>query len=284
MPKCIICNNNNKFKKKFEILTQCMDCKHIFADLNLDHTKIKQVYSNDYFFGNEYINYINDRKQIEKNASNRIKIIKKHTKNIINKNLYEVGCAYGFFLNSIKTYFNKVSGIDINEEAVNYAKNILKLDVEEGDLISKKNIDIKNYNIFCMFDVIEHLANPDNYIKNIASKSKGETFLYITTGDIDSLNAKIRGKNWRLIHPPSHVHYFSKKTIKLILEKNGFKVISIQYCGYYRNFLTILSKINFIKKYFNFLIKLFVYFKLSNLDIYLNLYDIMFVVAKKDSE
>lgn len=283
MPRCVICNNDKKFNKKFKILTQCLNCSHIFADLNLDFSKIKEIYSNDYFFGSEYINYINDKKQIEKNAINRLNIINKYSKNLLNKNLFEIGCAYGFFLNSAKTLFNKVSGIDVNEKAINYAKKNLGLNVSLGDLISLKKIKLNDYNIFCMFDVIEHLVNPDEYIKKIGLESKKETLLFITTGDINSLNAKIKGKKWRLIHPPSHIHYFSKKTIKLILEKNGFKVLSIEYCGYYRNFSFILNKIHFIKKYFGFIIKFLSFLKLTNLDIYLNLYDIMFVIAKKEN-
>ena len=283
MPKCVICNNSKNFKKKFEILTECIDCSHIFADLNLDDTNIKKIYSNDYFFGDEYINYINDRKQIEKNSLNRLKIIKKYSRNILNKNLYEIGCAYGFFLNTIKSFFNTVSGIDLNEDAINYAKKNLKLNVESGDLLTKKNISLEKNNIFCMFDVIEHLTNPDAYLKKISAETKEGSLLFITTGDIKSINAKIKGKKWRLIHPPSHVHYFSKKTMKLILEKNGFKVLSIEYCGYYRNFISIFNKIEFLKKYFSFIIKLLKFLKLSNLDIYLNLYDIMFIVAKKEN-
>ncbi len=283
MSKCIICKNNKEFKKKFEILTQCLNCSHIFADLNIDFSKVKEIYSNDYFFGSEYINYINDKKQIEKNSFKRLNVIKKYSKNLLNKNLFEIGCAYGFFLNAAKIFFNKVGGIDVNEEAINYARQNLKLNVELGDLISSKKTKLDDYNIFCMFDVIEHLVNPDEYIKKIGLESKRGTLLFITTGDINSLNAKIKGKKWRLVHPPSHIHYFSKKTIKLILEKNGFKVLSIKYCGYYRNFSFILNKNNFIKKYFNFIIKLLAFLKLLNLDIYLNLYDIMFVVAKKEN-
>ena len=282
MPECIICNNKESFRKKYIILLQCMNCSHIFADDNLDEKAIEEIYSNKYFFGDEYINYINDKQQIEKNSKSRLKIIKKYSGKLINKNLFEIGCAYGFFLNSIKNNFKNVSGIEINKDAVEYARDKLDLDVINGDFATNKNISLQKYNIFCMFDVIEHLNNPDKTIKRIATETNDETYIYITTGDIESLNARVKGKNWRLIHPPSHIHYFSKKTIKLLLEKNGFKIISIKYCGYNRNLLSILSKIKIIKNYFSFIIKLIVFLKLSDLNLYLNLYDIMLVVAKKE--
>ena len=281
MSNCIVCDNNKYFKIKFDILKECQACKHIFADLDLNLDEVKKIYSKNYFFGEEYIDYINDKKQIEKNSSIRLKEIQKYINHKIKNNLFEIGCAYGFFLNYSKKLFNKVCGIDINKEGIEYAKEKLNLNVYRDDFLNiNKNI-INDYNIFCMFDVIEHLNNPKEIIKNISLNSKKESLLFITTGDISSLNAKIKGKNWRLIHPPSHIHYFKKSTIKILLEKNGFEVLSIKSCGYYRNLNFIFNKIFYKKRYLNLLIKILSYLKILNLDIYLNLFDIMFVVAKK---
>ena len=88
---------------------------------------------------------------------------------------------------------------------------------------------------------------------------------------------ELRVKEWILIHPPSHIHYFSKKTITLLLEKNGFEVLSIKSCGYYRNLNFMLNKIGIISKYFGFFIKILSKYNLLDYDIYLNLHDIMFI-------
>ena len=68
--------------------------------------------------------------------------------------------------------------------------------------------------------------------------------------------------------------------LEVVYEKS---VLSINYCGYYRNFSFILNKINFLKKYFSFVIKILKFLKILNLDVYLNLYDIMFIIAKKQN-
>lgn len=281
MSDCVVCNNKINFKEKFEILKQCKVCDHIFADIKLDENEIKNIYSDKYFFGNEYINYIEDKKQIKKNSLIRLISIKKYLTNFAHKNIYEIGCAYGFFLDTVKKNFDKVSGIDVNQEAINYASKTLNLDVNCGNFLNVESNILEQYNIFCMFDVIEHLQEPNKFIKRINDYSQKDSLLIITTGDIGSFNAKINGKNWRLIHPPSHIHYFSKKTITKLLNNNGFEVLSINHCGYYRNFSFILNKIKFLTKYFGFFIKILKFFKILNLDIYLNLFDIMFIVAKK---
>ena len=283
MTECVVCENNKNFERKFKILFECCDCGHIFADIDIDFEDVTEIYSDKYFFGNEYIDYISDKAPIEKNALVRNKIIKKYTKNFTNKNLYEIGCAYGFFLNKIKKNYDITKGIDVNENAIIYAKEYLNLNLEHGDFLSKK-IKKDFYNIFCMFDVIEHLSKPNHFIKKINQISKKNTYLFITTGDIKSLNAKIKGKNWRLIHPPSHIHYFSRDSIKKLLEQNNFSIVDIKYLGNYRNIKFIINKIPFLKKNFIWLKKIFKFFNLDKKDIYLNLFDIMFVVAKKNEK
>ena len=57
-----------------------------------------------------------------------------------------------FFLNTVKNNFANISGIDINESAVKYAKDTLKLNVSSEDFLNVEKQKISNIDIFCMFD------------------------------------------------------------------------------------------------------------------------------------
>ena len=281
MTRCVVCKNTLNFTKKYKILTKCKNCSHIFYDNDLNYKDLKKIYSNEYFFGKEYINYIEDKKQVEKNSLKRIKTIKKYIPNLSDKKLLEIGSAYGFFLNIVKNKFRELEGYEINKDAVNYAKKKFQINIFNDNFLDKKFNNTK-FDVCCLFDVIEHLNDPDQYIKKISENSSKNSFIFITTGDINSVLARILGKNWRLIHPPSHIHYFSKRSIEKLLKNNGYEIISNTYLGYYRNLSFILNKLNFIKNNFNWLIKIIDYFNLSKFDIYINVYDIMLVVAKKN--
>ena len=50
----------------------------------------------------------------------------------------------------------------------------------------------------------------------------------ISTGDWESIIARVLKKHWRLITPPQHLFYFSRRTMTSLLEKIGFRVI---YCA-----------------------------------------------------
>ena len=57
------------------------------------------------------------------------------------------------------------------------------------------------------------------FIAKIAEVSSPDALLVLTTGDIGSRLARMRGQKWRLIHPPSHLHYFDRVTVTRLLAK-----------------------------------------------------------------
>ena len=57
----------------------------------------------------------------------------------------------------------------------------------------KWNVKSAQYDIICMWDTIEHLKRPDLFIKKINKVLKKDGLLALTTGDISSIVAKLRG-------------------------------------------------------------------------------------------
>ena len=54
---------------------------------------------------------------------------------------------------------------------------------------------------------------------------KPGALIAITTGDFASLNARVRRTKWRLMHPPSHAHYFSIASMTTMLDRFGFDTV-----------------------------------------------------------
>ena len=118
-------------------------------------------------------------------------------------------------------------------------------------------------------------------MKKISQIVNKNALVEITTGDIKSINAKLLKEKWRLIYPPTQISKFLKKSINEILNNNSFKVIYIVSCSYFRSFLFMASNIKFIKKYFPWIFKLWKILKIPNFGIYLNIFNIMFIIAIK---
>jgi SAM-dependent methyltransferase len=279
MGKCAVCGSSSS-KPFYAGILKCPDCGYVFADLHLSDKDFFELYRRDYFFGDEYSDYVAEKKALQKNFELRLKVLRDFIDPSRHKKLLEVGSAYGFFLEVAKNHFESVQGIDITEDGVRYSRESLNLDVIHADLL-QHDFGKQTFDLVCMWDTIEHLREPGLYLARIAALMEKGSLIAITTGDIGSVNAWLKKDKWRLIHPPTHAHYFSRKTLGRMLDDLGFEVIYKRHCGFYRSVGNVAYNIFVSRKKWGWIYNLMLRSGLTSLDFYLNLYDIMYVVARK---
>lgn len=132
----------------------------------------------------------------------------------------------------IEEVSKKVIGIDVDKNAISFLKK-LGIKIYYGDIVENKYaIDLTKYNfdIILFPDVIEHLDCPKKALLNIKKLMKRKTRLILTTPNAHCKNTLIdiiRGNE--RVHD-DHKFWPSRKTIKVLLEKNGFKIIKMFLC------------------------------------------------------
>ena len=280
---CLVCTASPMLQsKRYAGLLVCDSCGFITADMHITEEEAEKLYGKDYFHGQEYSDYTRDKTIIQKNFSHRLKTLGRFIKDS-HSNLLEIGCAYGFFLDLSKDLFKSVKGIDISADAVEYAVNVLKVNATAGDFTET---EATAYDICCMWDTIEHLREPDRFIEKISAEISTGGLLAITTSDIGSFNARIRGKKWRQIHPPTHLHYFSVKTLKRLLDRCGFDTIHISHPANIINVETALYTILCLKRgkteLYERLTKIIRKIKIIPMNVPVNFFDTMYIIARKN--
>ena len=275
--QCNICANET-FKQSFPGLIQCIHCDFITANTSLTSEDIRLLYGAQYFSGEEYADYIGDKKVIQKNLSNWLKLIRKYKQSGI---LIEIGSAYGFFLEIASKHF-QVSGYEVSESAATYSNDVINVRTYNTDFLDDTEIPANSVDLAVMWDVIEHLPDPAAIIQKLQYILKPNGHLFITTGDIDSKLAKSQGSKWRMIHPPSHLQYFSKTTLTKLLNSKGFEVIDVKYPGYWRSLGQILHGLFILgsNEKDSIIYKLLRNVVPRRFGVYLNTYDIMLITAK----
>ena len=275
---CLVCGGKYQ-PSSLPGLFQCASCGFISADLNIPDEELRALYSEDYFHGQEYLDYVAEEESLRLNFANRLATLKSLAPTWSNADLFEVGCAYGFFLDEVKKQVRVASGIDVSADAIRYAVERFDVDARCGDYL---NTDLRRQvDVVAMWDTIEHLKRPDLFIKKLASDIKPGGLLAITTGDIGSLNARLRGAAWRMIHPPTHLHYFSVPTLSALLARNGFDVVHVSHPGNSRRIRSVLYILLALKMKRPGLYAALAKLPMTGARITVNLYDIMFVVGKR---
>lgn len=276
-PACLVCGGRFA-PAAIGGLVQCTGCGFVSTDLALSHEELSRLYTSRYFLGGEYRDYPAERPLIERQFRRRLQTLLRFVPDAEHKNLFEIGAAYGFFLSVAGPAFQRAEGIDISTDAAAAAR-AAGLRVESGDFL-RAPISAP-LDVVCMWDTIEHLARPDLYLAKAASLMPSGAVIAISTGDIGSAVARLRGARWRQIHPPTHLHYFSRRTLARLLDRHGFEVRHVEYHGLYRSVDTIAFIILTIRHRQHALYRRLKQAGLLDWTLYLNLYDTMFVAASK---
>jgi SAM-dependent methyltransferase len=274
--RCLVCDGLLATSPLAGLL-RCVDCGFVTADAEIDATDFAALYGNDYFHGSEYLDYIQERDSLRLNFGRRLPILATFAGGLQGKSLLEIGCAYGFFLELAAEQGLRARGIDIAADGVRYARENLGVRAEHGDYLRLK---LDPVDLIAMWDTVEHLPRPDLFIEKAAADLRPGGLLAITTGDIGSLNARLRGRRWRMIHPPTHLHYFSVPTLTRLLGRHGLDVVHTSHPGVSRRLHSILYIVLAHRLRAAGLYRAATRI-LPNLPLTLNLFDIMFVVARR---
>lgn len=140
--------------------------------------------------------------------------------------LLDVGCGMGFMLNRFRELGWDTCGVDISTYASEHARNKLGLKVYTG-VPEELNLPENYFDLVTIVLAIEHMPNPKGTLERLHSLIKPGGIIVVTTHDIDGLWPRIIKDRWRHFNIPEHLHFFSKGTLKRMLEKAGFSTFRV---------------------------------------------------------
>lgn len=152
------------------------------------------------------------------------------------KNILDIGCFDGTFLSLIKNRNNRLYGLDASDYAVKQSVK-KKITVKQFFFDDTTKIPFKSgyFDLIIAGEIIEHIYDTDFFLEEISRLLKKNGLLLLSTPNIASLGRRILlllGINPIIeispneIDSPGHIRYFTFKTLKWLLEKHSFKILS----------------------------------------------------------
>jgi 2-polyprenyl-3-methyl-5-hydroxy-6-metoxy-1,4-benzoquinol methylase len=206
---------------------RCTSCRTLFVHPYPSAAETSSIYSEDYFCGGGsfggYTDYEEDKKAMEGTFRAILRRLERQNPN--RGRLLDVGAATGYFVALAREAGWDAIGIEISSYAVQTAKKKSR-PVEEGTLLSFHSSE--KFDAMTLWDVFEHLTNPEEHLRAIRRILKPGGSLMLITPRADALWARCLGARWHLLIPPEHVICYSADGIRKILREQGFEVNSIE--------------------------------------------------------
>jgi SAM-dependent methyltransferase len=222
--RCPVCSSASRslFLTKFEIpIYRCLECRVGYAGL---HPRVfDDVYSQDGYLEVTLDAYDKSRKyRQERFGRERVEIIKKY---VTEGRLLDIGCGSGWFLESAGEFF-RCEGVEFGDALRQWTKR------QYGFRIYKTAEEASGpFDVITAFDVIEHVPDPVETLKQVARLLRPGGIGLIYTPNFDSLAFLAVQEQNNLICPPQHLFYFNRSSFLKCCELAGLELVHFETKG-----------------------------------------------------
>jgi len=274
--KCPLCGEADEkelFYKDSWRIVHCSNCKLVYVNPRVNEEQSKKLYNQQSISPMEY--YKENEEGDYKTFKKRLKIVEKYAKK---GKMLDIGCNIGTFLKAAKESGWDCYGTDINKKVKGecikkgikfYAKPLQKIKF-------KGNF----FDVVVMDDLIEHVHSPKSLLKEVVRILKPGGLIFIVTPDVESVTFKVLKKRWHHLKPKEHIVYFSRVTIRRLLEIYDLKIVFMKNVGRCRKVGTIITKAESLSKIAR-LLKKIIPKRINEKIIPLNTLDELCIIAKK---
>lgn len=140
------------------------------------------------------------------------------------KSLLEIGSATGFFLDEARQAGFSVAGIEISDEGVKYAKDLLDLSIWKGNFLDYPVGPDTQVDVIASFFTIEHISDIEAVWNKIDSLLKPGGGLLLALPSFNGPSFQTDPKNWFLTHPEDHFYDYDPASLKNVLKQMGYEV------------------------------------------------------------
>tara|TARA_B100001057_G_scaffold495411_1_gene594381 strand:- start:4838 stop:5752 length:915 start_codon:yes stop_codon:yes gene_type:complete len=257
---------------------ECTKCKIIFSELifKMDKNEIEKNYQD--VADDKYISQIRFKKYYFEKLFNKIS-------RFINKDMdvLEIGSYYGVLGSVLKDKVKNYSGLELSSHGTDYAKNNYGLNIYNETIENHLKKKIK-YDLIIMADVIEHFSDPFGMLAQINKLLNQNGKLILTTFNIESLYAKITGRNYHWIIP-FHMVFFSDRTLETFGKNNNLKLVKVLNDPRYVSFGYLMEKLNLIFPSIGFIFKFLSTINLlKNINVKIDLKDLKIYYFEKTND
>lgn len=141
--------------------------------------------------------------------------------------MLEIGCASGSFLHHMAQRGWDVEGIEYSPTAAQAARELgYRVDIGALEKITKP---VQSYDLIVGWMVLEHLHQPLESLRKLASWAKRDGMLAVSVPNCGSAESRLFGSNWYALQLPTHLFHYDTITLTKVMAAAGWHVTHIHH-------------------------------------------------------
>ena len=169
--------------------------------------------------------------------------------------LLDIGSGTGAFVNEMKQHDWQVTGLEPDADAATVAKQLYNIELKS--INEFYHLPADSFDAITLWHVMEHVHDLSAYVQQLKMLLKEDGKLFIAVPNYTSKDAAIYNEYWAAYDVPRHLYHFSPGSMKVLMEKNGMKLLTHQPMWFDSFYISMLSskykngKTNLVAAFFN---------------------------------
>lgn len=148
--------------------------------------------------------------------------------NILEKGerVLEVGVGFGHFLKKARERHFQINGVELNPSAAELSRS-KGFEIYEIDLESLSSKTLKLYDVICSFQVLEHIAEPGNFLRGMLGNLRNGGRLILSVPNAEVMR-RIDPNNKNILNQaPHHMGHWDEQVFRALEHHFPVKVRSV---------------------------------------------------------
>jgi 2-polyprenyl-3-methyl-5-hydroxy-6-metoxy-1,4-benzoquinol methylase len=216
-------------------IVRCRRCTLAYVTPRPSAAALAALYGDERYYRNRnaspfgYPDYLGERWLLERLVQRRLDEIERRVG--ARGRLLDVGCATGVLVEAAAARGWTAVGVDISAFAAARC-HARGLDVRRGDLEST-DLPADHFDVVVLDDTIEHLLDPARALADVRRTLRPGGLVTLNTPNDGGWLRRAMGRHWFHCKPPEHLYYFSPRTLRALLERQGLHRIETRVSGKY---------------------------------------------------
>jgi 2-polyprenyl-3-methyl-5-hydroxy-6-metoxy-1,4-benzoquinol methylase len=250
-PHCPVCNStrinplltvkDHSVSKEAYVVWQCSECTLRFTQDVPDEDAIGPYYASP-----DYISHSNTSKGLLNQLYQRVRritlgqkaaLIARYTKE--KGRLLDIGAGIGAFLSVMKKSGWEISGIEPDETARKKANELFGITLDQPAALF--GLQDHRFDAITLWHVLEHVHQLHPYVEHLKNLLAAGGKIFIAVPNYTSADAAAYRNYWAAYDVPRHLYHFTPKSIAVLMQTHGLKVIEKKPMWFDSFYISLLS-------------------------------------------